>query len=528
MIADRDAIREDLERPGQRVEPLQHLLGLRLRRSPAWAEALAARPALVGILLLALMISLHLAIQGLVPSGGDAGNWLALGRERFGDPVMSADVSYAPVFPWLVGLLLQVTGPLAAIVIGGLVAKSVLVLAVYWCGRPAGRPAALAAAAIVALAGFQLEAYAWGGYPQLLATGMALVAVHLAVRFAALPSWPSLLALLTLVVLVFATHKLLAGLLLVAVPVGLGYWYGLDRPRPLWWPRLLLPVGATAVAALPFLVQWVIEGSRGVHPVINPLEQRIGELVSLTVREAPVIWLLVAGMALAGLMSRVWREGSAWAASAAVGFLVSGLAFFLLSGEQRALLVVQVGAAILAAMAATRAIGQLRERGPRWERAGLGLAAVALLWVSLAGLGRYASATDWYRVMGRTELNALAELRRVSQPGDLVVAARGHHGNPLGWWVEGYAGRPTFTGLDLRFLAFPEEARQAALANSFFSGALAPQQAAAHLEVNQIRFIIVDRRGPDAGWLSSAARESLDPEPVIDSGWLVVLRVRET
>jgi len=63
--------------------------------------------------------------------------------------------------------------------------------------------------------------------------------------------------------------------------------------------------------------------------------------------------------------------------------------------------------------------------------------------IVVAGLGAYTSAVDWYRLVDRAELSALDDLQSASGPQDLVVAARGRRGMPIGWWVERYGERST-------------------------------------------------------------------------------------
>jgi len=129
----------------------------------------------------------------------------------------------------------------------------------------------------------------------------------------------------------------------------------------------------------------------------------------------------------------------------------------------------------------------------------LGLLGVALFGsLVLTGLHRYDLAADWYRVVGQNQLEALADLRDLSEPGDLAVASRGPNGNPIGWWVQGYAGIPTYTNIDIAFLAFPDERAQAEVAAELFSSP--PEHAASMLDDVGARFLILDRRGPDVGW----------------------------
>jgi hypothetical protein len=88
--------------------------------------------------------------------------------------------------------------------------------------------------------------------------------------------------------------------------------------------------------------------------------------------------------------------------------------------------------------------------------------------------------------------------------------------------VEGFAGIPTFTNIDPGFLAFPDERAQAETADALFA---APAEgAAAMLDEVEARFLILDRRGPDVGWLAGGDPTGLER---ISDGTLLILEVSD-
>jgi hypothetical protein len=80
------------------------------------------------------------------------------------------------------------------------------------------------------------------------------------------------------------------------------------------------------------------------------------------------------------------------------------------------------------------------------------------------------------------------------------------------------------SGHDPSFLTFPGEIDEAESANAFFGGGLSPAEAVDYLESVDARYLVVDRRGPDSGWMFRADRPSFDV--VYDSPTLVILEVR--
>jgi hypothetical protein len=120
-------------------------------------------------------------------------------------------------------------------------------------------------------------------------------------------------------------------------------------------------------------------------------------------------------------------------------------------------------------------------------------------------------------------LRALDVLKDAADEGDLVIASQGRHGNQIGWWVQGYSGIPAYTGVDLRFLTFPEEREQARVTNSFFANDSDQAGSLETLEEIGADFILVDRRGADAGWLESRFASEL--ESIVESPSIIVFRV---
>jgi hypothetical protein len=94
----------------------------------------------------------------------------------------------------------------------------------------------------------------------------------------------------------------------------------------------------------------------------------------------------------------------------------------------------------------------------------------------------------------------------------------------MGWWVMGYAERPTYPGGNVAFLASPEERAQGAEANAVF--AADPKESARLLGEMGARFVVVDRRAPSAEWLDNEFARSL--EIIDDSSNLVILELPKT
>lgn len=453
------------------------------------------------LLLIGGLIILHIAVSGPIPSGGDGGNWLALAREPLGEQVMSAEVVYEPVFISTLGFLLRVIEPVNALLISAFLAEAVLVATVYFMVRKVGRVQALTSAALVGVAGYRLEAYAWGAYPQILAVGFGLLTVWAVVRFVRSGRWPWLALAGVGVVTVLSTHKLVGGLMLMAIPAAALHAAWIERLRRDTWRWAGLAVLVAGVVGAFFVSSWLGASAQGVEPTLNPLGLSRGEQLLFAFEEASIPWLVMTFVAFVGLGMRSWSHEAAPVISTSFGWVLAAVVGFIALGEPRVLIQGQVALIPVAILVIWR---WWRSSCPAtsWKRPArmaLGLLAIALLGsVVLTGLHRYDLAADWYRVVGARELEALADLGEIAEPGDFAVASRGPNGNPIGWWVQGYAGIPTYTNIDTAFLAFPDERAQAEAAAAVF--AAPPEEAAGMLDDVGARFLILDRRGADVGW----------------------------
>jgi hypothetical protein len=262
-----------------------------------------------------------------------------------------------------------------------------------------------------------------------------------------------------------------------------------------------------------------IEGSiAGFRPTINPIGLSRLDAVLSAIREAPYPWAIVAVIGISVLFFRFWPEHVAATIAVGSSWAFSSVGLFIVTGEPRALLLTQLGLVLLAVVGFAAVNEYLRpSTGARHSPSRFGVVGHRLLLVGgfslvtalvAGGLSLYSTATDWYRVVDSPEIAALDHLNEVSRSGDLVVAAIGHHGNPVGWWVEGYAERSAYTAVNPNFLAFPDEREQAEIATAFFEDGYTLQESIATLVEIGAEYVVVDKRGPDAGWLDGPVADA--------------------
>lgn len=485
--------------------------------------------------LLVILFVLHVGIPGTVPTGAEPGNWLALAREVRGSEVMSAEVTHPPLFSALIAIFLILgISPIDGLLAAALLAKAALVVAVYLTSLTLNRVHATVTAILVATAAAQTELYARGGYPQLLGMAFGLLAVFLLVRYVDTREKRHLWIGLGLVAATVATDLVIGALVPVVIGIAIVSWLLLvNDGRSVWEHEVRVVWGAAILIPLVALVLFLWAGAGG-ESILNPLETSRWESLSYVFRDAPWLWAVMFIGAVIVLPLRYWPAHIAATLAAAASWLVASGVFFLITGAQSGLLISQMSVVVLAVIGIGATHKHLMGpeprrysvKGPRSVRNRLlvivGIAALTFLVV--AGLTFYLTTADRYRLVDHAELAALNSLSAESGPGDLVVAARGKGGMAVGWWVEGFAGVPTYTAHDLRLLAFREEREQAEVANDIFNGALNDAETLSKLREIGADYLVIDRRGPDSAFVNSDLAHRM---PVIDdSSNLVIFDAR--
>jgi hypothetical protein len=434
------------------------------------------------------------------------------------------DAAYLPGFPLFLGFLLTIGGSIPAITAAGILSKIAMVLAIYLVVRPAGAGYAAAAAVMVGISGAHAEMYAWGGYIQQLGTALGLVAVFYLIRYLKSGRKVDLAVSAMAVCATLLTHNLVGGLLVGALVMAVAHWLYLTRASSREWIRGLKYALILALPAAASVVVYLLMGERaGRRPSLNPTGLTRLESVAHIFNEAPIPWLVVTAIALSVAISRRWSSSNAATVAIGGAWLVVSIVFFLAIGEPRALLLAQMGLVIIGVSGFAALLRVAQDRNVYARDALIALGGILLLAIVASGYADYDAATDYYRVVDHEEIAALDRLAKVSEPGDLVVASEGAHGFQVGWWVPGYAGRPTYPGGSIDFLASPQERAQGAAANRVFESD--SKEAAALLEEIGARYLVVDRRGPGAAWLENELARSL--QVVDNNSNLVILELFE-
>ncbi len=410
------------------------------------------------------------------PAGIDGGNWLAFGRDLLGADVRSSTIVYPPVVPLLVTAAVGLLGPVWGIALVAGLTSLAPGVAVYVVLRSEGlRWPALVLAGLVLAASVVGEPAAWGGYPQLLATGLAILfvwALDGALRAGGRRAAPGLVAGL-LLALTLATSHLVAVVAVLAGATTVAFhllWMRRSSPergvgstaRTLGWVALpslpLVPLYARLAGVATSVAGRDPATALGLGDLPGQLRILYPDIAAIG------LVLVVAGVA-APLLLLDRRRTRLWIVT--TSSIVGTVAAAILAREGRFLYLLPPSAALGVGLWLWD-LAQNDERFlSRARRIAVGALTVALAVQLVAGVGEFRRQRDYYGIL-TPGLVAGIDWLRSETPASSVVAVGPIRDVPLAWWVEGLGRRPTLPASALRWLYFADERRRAKVANQIF------------------------------------------------------------
>lgn len=427
---------------------------------------------------LALTAAYHAAVilAAGSPSGLDLGNWLYFGHQILGDPVAQAPTTYPPLVPVLSVVLVGLFGPLWADAVLMSVAGTIPALGLYVASRLGGIGwAAIPAVALLALTGSTGEAIAWGGAPQLIGLGLAVIALALGVRLGRQRRLTNAARLSAVVFTIALTSHLILAQLAVTATILIIVVAVADRPdlsAPTWrgrdgWPACIAVIALPLAALVPLYLRLSSTAAGTVDTGRTPRGlasfEAFGSNLWSVYREAPWVWKTLLILALASPVATLAarRRNLLWPLTTAM--VLAMVVQALVSSQERIVYFapIVVGCAIVLA---TDELVRLRARPGKHRRlvtAVLGALVVAAVYPTIQGARLFPAQRDFYGAfVPKGTVEALDWLRANTNSDEVVLAAP-IDGAPFGWWVQGYGRRPTIVTSRDRWLNFPSERERA-------------------------------------------------------------------
>lgn len=409
-------------------------------------------------------------------SGADPGNYVAFGKTIFdGLRVRSSSIVYPPIVPILLRLATGLFGTVTGVHLVAVAFTVAPAIGAFIVLRNTRLGVAAAPLALLASAGSAGEAAAFGGYPQLLATGLTLVMLATFAEALANRSRRSRWLAALLLLLVACTSHLLAAVAVVGTMVLFARRVAPDL-RSFRWAGVRAPMSAAApLAVVPLLVLPVyIPLARGLFQQVatgSSSDQVRGLSLSASLdyvfRESVFVWAAVLAVGLLGLRHRD-HIGQSTLREVAISLAVTATALQVATHSYRfAYLAVPVAVLSFGHWVLVSLDSGDRPSAPIRGWIGVALCCVLLAVVLPSGARMFRNQVQYYATVTPEVMSGLVWLKAHTAPTSLV-AVNNVGGTPYGWWVEGLAERRTLTEADLGALNFADERRRARMASEIF------------------------------------------------------------
>ncbi len=440
------------------------------------------------------------------PPGADGGNWLAYARDLFGDHVKAAAAIYPPVLPFLLRLLLILLPPLEALKVLGVASWALMAVPLFLVLRRDLNPViSMVLALAFVMAGYQAEIQAFGGYPDLLGTAFLLFSLYWLGPALRDRNKQALLLSAIAGSLAIGTHQGAAAQLVVASFIFAGY-FALQRPV-VWravaarFARWAVATTALSLVFAPFYIRMILLLDRNPNNPQGYSLTSINDALAYALSEHHLLWLTLAAAAFAAPLLVIRFRRDSLLAPTAASLLLTPLLLFAVTGEVRNFQLMEAGIIVSLGLIASSVIASFRAVSATWRWAtwlgwptlAVGAACLAIaVPISLSGQDRAQVTFSYYRVLDDKAVEALNWLR--GQETGIVVANTNPLGYQYGWWIEGYAGRPTYNAADPRWFNFREEREQVMIANDLLAPMADPYLIAVLAEARKVRYVFLDRR----------------------------------
>jgi transposase len=459
--------------------------------------------------------------MGAYVTGPDPGNWFAYGRGLFGGPGKSTGGVYPPLVPFLLHGAQWFFDPMNAaklVGIGSLAAVMAATLFVALHGM--NRWLALAVALGVGLSAEVTETLAFGGYPQNYGFAFLLVA---AAGFAGyLQTFSRRWLVLGGSALAGAALSHHVYYLLACLVVALIWliWLAALPGKRCAVRATVSVIVASVPSLLFFLPTFLALWHDGYGAPLGASGMDAQTALRQAIIDARWLWIptIATGSVYIAFTFRP-RRPQTWAVAAAL--LLATVLFFPATGEIRLIPPLIAGALLSSGLA----LEDLRKRSHHSIWAGTAFTAAAVFVILLYPLSdaNAAKQYQYYRVADRSLLDATAWVAAHADQHRFVVREDGR-GWPVGWWFEGLTRASIVVGSEPRWLAFPRERSNSALAGRFFDQQLSVADLRALAVATNVRYLVF--RKDWSAWPQWTAKFIPPFSAVYDDGEFTVVDLR--
>lgn len=457
-----------------------------------------------------------------VPSGVDAGNWLAFGHAIHGMPVRSSSIVYPPLVPLLSVGAVNAFGLINGLRLLAVVSGAFPAFAVYTAVRAHAGPWWGAGGALLFGASASIgEAVAWGGYPQLLGIGFLVLFALTLDSSVSSDRWQQSIAAALCLAGALACSDLIGGAAVLTGVVVVALHLLVDRGQRAPWRTLVSRLAVIALPAVVFvplystLFQTLVQ-SQGVNGPSFTFGV-LGQSLDTTYAEWPGLWRVLYALALiAPLVFVAQRRSFLWRLVVAVDVVT--LVGLLAIREFRFVYLLPLAGVLTIGLTAN-AIAALNRDLWRHVVHGLALAlGFAVVIELVSGSSEFPTQIRYYTVLTPSMAAVMDWIRAQTPAGTVVAVSATQQDFPLGWWVEGYAERPAVYDADSTLLIYNDERRRVSQAETLFRSGTGVARARQIARSLGAVYLLVDKRWAGyAEWARSDPPRPGAPGVIVDN-----------
>lgn len=440
-------------------------------------------------LMFIMSVRAQTALVGGMVTGTDGGNWLAIGQEMLGSGVKAADVSYAPLIPFILTCLSFLFGKLFSLSIIYIVSSVSLSFTIYYLVRQhLGFLAALLCAVTQIYVGLNYEIIAWGGYPQIVSQSFILMACYWIARFSDDRSLKYLYLFSSAALLACSTW--LPGSLILFIAVSFICALSFKKYNFVAHPKFLKHILINAGFSI-FILAFI---SRYYFNSLDLVQTKGWNLHGYRIEEFNVVletifreWMVLGSIFTIGIgflfvlmaFVLVKIDCAGPLRRTFIGILLASLVVYILTQELRALSLFIIVSWSFCVTLAVSNITQIRDRysttkGVSESRIYIRVIFSVLLFMTvfgqiLLGHGKSDEIFSYYRVLDRNVLESLDWMKENTKEPSLIISGHNHNSFPYIWWLEGYSEIPAYSYSDVRSFNFIGERDQVNTANRIIS-----------------------------------------------------------
>jgi len=306
------------------------------------------------------------------------------------------------------------------------------------------------------------------------------------------------------------------------------------RPREVewrWrrWALGLVTVGLPSLPLLPIYLTLVSAAREQAREYPTPTA-RLSEVITWTnqlYREFPLAWQLALLLAIAAPIALVRRRREPlWTACTALLVVSGGL--IVLTRESRYTYLLPTLAVVGVALWVSAArVPFVSRRVTDWIRTVAALVLTGALGLQVvAGLRFFTGQVTYYTVLQPGIVSGLDWLREHTPAQTTVAVTATPDGYPLGWWVEGYAERPSVYMSPPGYLLFADERARAAVAAGIFGAQPRLAGVCAAALQHDVDYLFIDRAWADGHGFSTALSLPAGSKVILDNESLLLVRCR--